>query len=410
MVAVMATIFLFFQGALMYPNPLFTTGQPTPPPPDSALSRAILEALNNREPQAITPQQVFDKQLSTEIQDQFPDDHGYESYAADNAINNATSASSTGRVELPVEMSQTTPVPQPEQHQGKFGLKDRIMHFLKGAGVGFLTGGPVAALASGIGSAASPNFYHNMKHRLQLQNWAPQHQAETAYNDSKLKERIQLATLSGIDPVTQRPTFASEKNDQLMNYKADQLERQRQKDVAGYKTQLAKIAGTAQNAAMRGLIQVYQRGGLDSSGRAELADLLGLSETLREPFINGQYRPQVDEKGNLGTLNVQSGVYAGATDSKGAPVGTIQGAKQNETVRHNKENEALGKERNEIGRERNAISKAKGSGSGGSGSDWKKKAYDQKLGGLMANPKWQMYPEDMRNRIVTDLKKVYGVE
>lgn len=95
------------------------------------------------------------------------------------------------------------PPPKAPEHQGGFGIGQRIMHFLKGAGVGFMAGGLGGAIAGGVGSAITPNFYHNLRHRLAtLPNYQAQHQAEALYGQHKTQQRAGIASITGVDPET----------------------------------------------------------------------------------------------------------------------------------------------------------------------------------------------------------------
>lgn len=303
---------------------------------------------NPQQPEVTQPGAGFEQQLSADVANAHP---FVESYAAARApaqmpapahytpTPDFTSGAPGPAGEyayqgnVPTDQAAFTPPPEAEHHQGDFTVKDRLMHALKGMGIGFLRGGVGGAVAGGIGSAVNKDFFHNLQHAQQVQNWEQQHNAEESYAAARMKQRQEAAGLTGIDPTTGLPTEAARSRRVQQDYNLLRQSELNDDRTRRYDESKRQHDLTEEGRRRRELGAAYRAGLLiKPEQRTEYAKSLGLSGDLAEPFIRGLIDVQVDANGELISVNRRDATAAPVTDANGNHVTSFKATQEKDKM------------------------------------------------------------------------------
>jgi len=298
-------------------------GQPIPAeemPPDPSVHHALESRLRN----------LIASESEPDSSDVMPADPGAGEWG-----NGGMGESETLSNSLPLSHSPALPLshspspriappPEPERHQGNFGLKDRIMHFLKGAGLGFMTGGLGGAIGGGVGSAINKDFYHNMKfHLATLPNWKQYHGAQDEFATRNLARRQTEAGITGIDPETGKPSLQGRRiEEQLAS--ADERIRQGDERIRQSDEREKRLRTESEIGNMLAAARLPGRTFTPES-RARLEQLVGVR--LPENFNPQQHDIVQDTDGRYYVVSIDKSTGQSSTGVVSNPQGgQLQGA------------------------------------------------------------------------------------
>jgi hypothetical protein len=271
---------------------------------------------------------------------------------------------------VPDEMQDLVNVERPEPARPDHskdkprGFWRNLLHHLEHAGKGAIGGlaasggNPIMALIGAAAGGIKPELADNLEHNTQtIPRWQSETKQRQANAGAKLERIGKIADLTGVDPTTGKPTLKRQQAEATNAYRQRGLDLREQDTDSKIQERerrnadrVSRLNESQRKSQLEHYHKLWSAGGLDEEDMDYYAQLAGLHGKLKQKFIKGQLI--VDKDGNYQEYDSRSKTVTSVKGPEGKPVTSWQKAKsdiqqqqfdrrQDETERHNRENESL---------------------------------------------------------------------